>query len=366
MKILFISGREPGYVRNAMILKGLKGSGVEILDCADSSASYPARYVKALINFSLARGKGFDLVLVGFLGQPLVPVIRRLTGKPIIFDAFLSVYDTMCFDRKRFKAHSPAGRFFYWLDRYSCEKADRILLDTGAHIDYFTRTFGLPRQKFHKVFVGADESLFFPREIERDDGKFRIFYYSSFLPLHGTEYIVQAAGVLREHGDIEFIVVGRGPEHNKVRGLARSMGLHNIRFVDWIPYEQLPLEIAKSHICLGGHFSGIEKARRVIAGKTFQFLAMKKPIIVGDCEANRELLADRENALMVEMADAGSLANGILELRENGPLRKRIAEEGYKTFLGKCTTAAIGKELGEVICQRIWTPSQETRARHEE
>jgi hypothetical protein len=48
MKILFISGREPTYVRNAMILKCLKRNGVEIIDCTDSSSSYPARYMKNL------------------------------------------------------------------------------------------------------------------------------------------------------------------------------------------------------------------------------------------------------------------------------------------------------------------------------
>jgi hypothetical protein len=69
---------------------------------------------------------------------------------------------------------------------------------------------------------------------------------------------------------------------------------------------------------------------------------------------------------MVKMADAESLANGILELRNNGPLRKKIAEDGYRTFMGKCTTAAIGKELNEMICLRNWTLRQETRDQYEE
>jgi glycosyltransferase involved in cell wall biosynthesis len=276
MKILFISGREPAYVRNAIILKCLKRNGVEIIECTDSSATYSKRYIKVICKFILERKKDIDIIFIGFLGQPLVPIIRKLSNKPVIFDAFLSTYDTMCFDRKRFKPDSPAGRFFYWLDKHACSNSDLILLDTNAHIDYFTKTFGQPRDKFRRLFVGADEFLFYPRDMERTDHEFRVFYYSSFLPLHGTEYIVQAAGSLREHGDIKFIVVGRGLEHKKVLGLAQRMDLDNIRFIDWIPYEQLPLEIAKSDICLGGHFSGIEKARRVIAGKTFQFLAMKK------------------------------------------------------------------------------------------
>jgi glycosyltransferase involved in cell wall biosynthesis len=305
--------------------------------------------MKVLLKFLSHKNEDFDCVFVGFLGQPLVPIIRMLTDKPIIFDAFLSTYDTMCFDRKKFKPDSPAGKFFYWLDRYSCEKADMVVLDTDAHIDYFSKTFGLPKEKFQRVFVGADESLFYPREVKREDNRFRAFYYSSFLPLHGTEYIVQAAVRLREQKEIEFVVVGRGTEHTRIRTLAQSLGADNIRFIDWLPYEQLPLEIAQADICLGGHFSDIDKAGRVIAGKTFQFLAMKKPVIVGDCAGNRELLTDRQNALFVRMADAESLAKAIMELKNDVALREQIAGEGYKTFLESGTVGMICTSLRRML-----------------
>lgn len=349
MKILFIAGREPSYVRNAMLLKTLEKTGAEIILCTDPSPTYLVRFLKVFRKFLSRKDENFDCVFVGFLGQPLVPFIRMLTSKPVIFDAFLSTYDTMCFDRKRFKPDSLPGKLFYWLDRYSCEKSDCILLDTDAHIDYFTKTFGVPKNKFHRVLVGADESLFYPREVKRDDHTFRVFYYSSFLPLHGTEYIIQAAERLRVQKEIEFVIVGKGPERIKIRSLAQSKGSDNIRFIDWLPYEQLPLEIANADVCLGGHFSDIAKAGRVIAGKTFQFLAMKKPVIVGDCEGNRELLTDRQNSIFVRMADADSLANAILELKNNVTLREQIASGGYKTFLESCTSGAIGEQLQWIL-----------------
>jgi len=349
MRILFISGREPSYVRNAIIYKGLQKNGVEILDYTASSTTYLARYVKVLSKFIFGRKSDFNLVFVGFFGQPLVPIIKKLTSKPIILDAFLSAYDTMCFERKRFKPDSPAGKFFYWLDKYACENSDRILLDTNAHIDYFVNTFGVQKDKFQRIFVGADESLFYPREMNREDNRFRVFYYASYLPLHGTEYIIEAAKLVEQDPEIEFKIVGKGPQLTKILQQARRRGVANVDFIDWLPYEDLPLEIAKADLCLGGHFSGIEKAKRVIAGKTFQFIAMKKPVIVGDCPANRELFTNKENAFMVKMADAESLANGILELKNNESLRKRIAEKGYKTFMEKCNIDVIAQELEGIV-----------------
>ncbi|HEC92499.1 MAG TPA: glycosyl transferase family 1, partial [Candidatus Atribacteria bacterium] len=137
MKIIFISGREPQYVRNAVILRGLKMNGVEVTECTSSTSSYFLRYPNVLSKFVLKNKKDIDLIFIGYFGQPLVPIIKKLTNKPIIFDAFLSAYDTMCFDRKKFKHTSLGGKFFYWLDKHSCELADKVLLDTYTHIDYF-------------------------------------------------------------------------------------------------------------------------------------------------------------------------------------------------------------------------------------
>jgi len=145
------------------------------------------------------------------------------------------------------------------------------------------------------------------------------------------------------------VIVGPGMEHKRIPNLAQNLGADNIRFIDWLPYEQLPLEIAQADICLGGHFSAIDKAKRVIAGKTFQFLAMKKPVIVGDCPGNRELLTDRDDALFVTMADAGALADAILELRDDVELREKIALGGYETFIRKGSSVTIKNEIKRIV-----------------
>ena len=346
MKILFISGRESTYTRNAVILKGLKDNGVEIIKCTDESKSYFSRYLKIILKFLRNDLRDFDLIFIGFFGQPLVPIIKKFSNKPIIFDAFLSAYDTMCFDRKKFSPNSVAGKFFYWLDRHSCELADKVILDSDVHINYFVNTFGLDRTKFERLFVGADDSIFFPiSESECLNGKFNVFYYGSYLPLQGIEYIIKAAKQLEKDEDIQFKLVGNGIEHDKIVKLAQELDIKNVEFINWIPYENLPLEISKADICLGGHFSDVDKSKRVIAGKTFQFISMKKPVIVGDNPANRELFENGQNALLVEHANSNALADAILKLKEKKNLRLHIAEEGYRTFKSRCTPNIIGKEV---------------------
>ncbi len=344
--MIVVMGREPAYTRNKVILDGLRAEGVELVECVDSAGNYPARFLKVMGKFLAGSRGDSDAVFVGFFGQPLMPFVSRLTRKPVALDAFLSGYDTMCFDRKKFPPDSARGRLFYRLDKSACERADVVLLDTNAYVDYFVETFGLAREKFRRVFVGAETNVFYPRDDGKNDGAFNVFYYCTFLPVHGVEHVLDAARILEGERDIRFKVVGA--QKDKAGTLSG-----NIELVEWIDYSKLPESIAAADICLGGHFSNVAKASRVIAGKTFQFLAMRKATIVGDNQANRELLTHKKDTLMVKMADSESLASAIRELKQDEGLLNRIAGEGYRTFEENCTPEIIGAQVARIIREII-------------
>ncbi len=351
-KVVFIAGREPIYTRNTVILRALKNCGVEVLECTSNSKHYITRYLEIITKFIFLKNN-YDIIFVGYFGQPLVPIIRILSKKFIIFDAFLSSYDTLCFDRKLFLPNSILGRFFYYLDRYSCKLSDIVILDTDAHINYFIETFGLSKVRFKKIYMGADDSIFIPVGSDRSNKNFKIFYYSTYHPLHGVEYIIKSAKILEMYKDIEFEIIGDGNEFSKVKELSEDLNLANVKFINRIPLDKFYIEL-KNHItdadvCLGGHFSQVNKGKRVIAEKTFQFIAMKKPVIVGDNSANRELLEDRKSALFVRHADPEALSTAILMLKENESLRNIIAEGGYKIFKEKCSSKVMEEEIRLIL-----------------
>ena len=292
--------------------------------------------------------KDYDLIFIGFYGQPLVPIIRLFSSKPILFDAFISSYDTLCYDRKKFKPDSIFGNFFYWLDKHSCIVSNKILLDTNQHIDYFCKTYPLEKKKFERVFVGEDDDMFYPRDLKKKSD-FVVFYYSTFQPLHGTDIVVKAAKLLENDPKIKFKIIGKGIETLRIRKLAKKLNIKNIEFVGWVDYKELPLEVGKADICLGGHFGDTSKAKRVISGKTFQFIAMKKATVIGDNKATRELFSHGNDIYMCEMGSADSLAKAILKLRKDSALRNKIALNGYKLYLKECSPDSIGKQLVKIV-----------------
>lgn len=346
MRILFVCGREPGYIRNQMVLKALR-QHAEVIEVTDNSSNYVVRHVRLLYKF-LRNLQPHDIVFVGFYGYLLVFLARLFSHRPLVFDAYLSTYNTLCFDRRRFHPNSLLGRITFWMDKLACHLSDVVLLDTRAHLDYFVKTYSIPPQKFAVLYLGCDEELFFPRFPPSNDS-FKVFYYGSFLPVQGIEYIVHAANLLKHVPEITFQIAGNGMQYAEINALVESLQCYNIEFINWIPYEDIPNYIAQASVCLGGHFSNNSKAQNVIATKTYQFLAMAKPTIVGDSPANAEGFVHGEHVYMCRMADPDSLADSILTLWRNPALRQKIAEGGYIRFIERYSTLHVSRFVKEII-----------------
>jgi glycosyltransferase involved in cell wall biosynthesis len=355
-RVLFVSGREASYMRNRVILSALRME----FDVAVVSGKMPTtvgRTIAGLAHFVASRPK-YDLGFVGFYGQPLAVALSRIQRKPLILDAYVSTFDTLCQDRRWFRPQSPIGRIAFWLDQQACRVSARVVTDTQAHAEYFAEIFRVPHSKLMSVYVGCDQQLFTPRpETSIRSGGFEVFYYGAFLPLHGTEIIVQAAHLLRHRPDIHFTIGGDGPRRTAVEQMVTDLALDTVDLVGWIPLAGLPGYIARASLCLGGHFSKVPKAARVISTKTYQFLAMRKAAVVGDNPATRELLSHGKHAWMVTMGDPAALAEAIERLVNDTALRDQIAAGGYDLFRQRLSTPAIATQLAsaiqEVLCTSV-------------
>jgi glycosyltransferase involved in cell wall biosynthesis len=347
-RVLFVSGREVGYMRNRVLLAAL-GMHFDVTVLTSDTPGTVGRVMGELTRFLTSR-PDYDVCFAGFYGQPIAIALSVLQRKPIVLDAYVSTFDTLCEDRRWVRPSSPMGRLAHWFDRHGCQVAARVITDTQAHALYFTENFGVPVDKIGAIYVGCDESLFYARDdVPAIPERFEVFYYGAFLPLHGAEIIVQAAALLRDRPEIHFILGGDGMRHAAVQQLVSDLALTNTDLVGWIPLEHLPDYIARASICLGGHFSTVPKAARVISTKTFQFVAMRKPTIVADNPATREVFVHGEHVYAVPMGDPVALAEAIEALADDAALRQRIASGGYELYQQRLTTHAIAEQLVPVI-----------------
>lgn len=341
MKICYFGIYDKNYSRNKILISGLRKNRVEVIECSDRTESI-FKYFK-LIGKYWKQGRQTDLIIVGFPGWQSAILAKILTRKPVVFDAYLSLYNVMVYDRKACSVKSFRARYYWFLDWLASKLADLVLLDTNTHIEYFIKTFGFKREKFLRVLIGADNNIFYPREAERNK-KFTIVFHGWFIPVQGIEYIIKAAKILKDYKDIQFQLIGVGQEYQRMVNLTKKLSLDNISFLGKKKYDQLVKYLAKMDVGLG-NFGHSEKTLMVIANKSYEVIAMGKAHISADVPAMRELFKDRENILFCQRANPESLAQKILELKNNQELRKRIAQNGYELYKSKATPEIIAKEL---------------------
>lgn len=336
MKVLYFGIYDRGYARTKVIQNGFTRNGWEVSECHVDPKTHKGlgKYLSLFKKGLAARNEKYDLVIVGFPGQSVVWLARILFGKHIVFDAFLSLYDSNVFDRKLYAQNSWRARKDRWLDTWSCKLAHKVLLETDQHIEYFVETFGIPREKFERIWISADDTVFKPSEKPGPE-KFTVHFHGMFIPLQGVRYIVEAIDLLRDE-DIHFRLVGGGQEFDMIRKLVAEKGLgERIEFTGKVPLDKIPGYMADSHIVLG-IFGDTEKTKRVIPNKVYEAMAMGKCTITADTPAIRELEGSGEALALVPVSDGKAIADTILGLKNDAPERNR---------LGHAASALYNKEL---------------------
>lgn len=309
LKLLYVSSYKPDYTRTETLINLFKELKIKYKTIITGNYPFIIKYLILIIRF-LRSENNFDLIFVGFRGHEILPFIKVFTKQPIIFDMFISIYDTLCYDRKLINPNSIIAYFLKIYDKFLIKISDVCLVDTKTHKRYFEKEFKI--NNINYLYVDANTDIFKKLKIKKNRKEKIILWYGNALPLQGVDIILKSAKIL-EKNNIKFKLIG--PIRKKYKRLIKELNLNNVIFEDFVHYKKLPIIIANSDICLGGHFSGeIEKAKRVISGKTFQFLACEKPVILGDNPANRELFRESKRIKFVKMGEPNILAKTIMEL----------------------------------------------------
>ena len=316
--VLFITTKNIDYIRNSQEVAFLEENAGRVIKIFSSQKKYIYRLPEIYYKLCKLNMKNIDVVFIGFSPQLILPFYRKWKDKVTIIDFFISVYDTLVNDRQKFSPKGIAARLCYWLDKKTLKSADLIIVDTKEDGKYFSKEFiGTDKENIDERmlvwYLKADEKIYYPRPMNKAaelKDKFVILYFGSILPLQGIDIILGAAELLKQDEKVHIQIIGPIPKKQD------KPVQDNVEYIDWLPQAELAKYIANADLCLAGHFnSKIAKASRTIAGKTYIYRAMDKPVILGDNAANRELFEDAENVFFCEMGNVQELRDKILEAK---------------------------------------------------
>ena len=322
-RVLFTCGREPTYVRNAVLLRALQDR-FDVVEVTSHANSYLRRFVEIVGKLAFRRPE-YDVAVAAFLGQPLGLALTSLGSAPVITDCFVSLFDTICLDRRLASSSSPVGSAVRALESLVARRSALLLTDTKEHSRLFHQLYGVAAGRMAAIPVGFDDRLFERQPQPQPSMPLRVVYYCSFMPLHGADIVVKAAALLRDNCDLTFDIIGDGPQRQACEEAAREARVTNIEFHPWMAPTALAHRIGQADICLAGPFGTTGKAARVVTGKTFQSMAVGRPTIVGDSPATREMFTCGAHALFCRRGDPDSLARAILRLAEDRGLQDTLS-----------------------------------------
>ena len=149
----------------------------------------------------------------------------------------------------------------------------------------------------------------------KSDGRFTVLYSGNFGLAQGLETIIEAAKLLDKY-PIDFRLIGDGVTKDKIQDLVIRTKLKNIIFHNYMDRQELIKWIKKASVCLVPLINS-PLFRNALPSKMFEYMACKKPIIIGIKGEAADLVNNSKSGTPVQPENANLLSKAIIDYYQN-------------------------------------------------
>lgn len=183
-----------------------------------------------------------------------------------------------------------------------------------------------PEVKTYWLPNGVDLSYYNPSETQAGNWRQKqgfkpddlLFLYAGIIGLaQGLEVILKAAKSLKGDKNIKFVLMGSGPEKQRLEALKAEWALPNVFFLEAVTKTAMP-EVLKSVNASIVPLRKLDLFLGAIPSKIFESLAMELPVLLGvDGEARELFIQQGQCGLYFEPENAAALVSAIRDLTTN-------------------------------------------------
>ena len=161
----------------------------------------------------------------------------------------------------------------------------------------------------------------------------------------GLEVILKAAVQVKNNPIIKFVIVGSGPEKEKLIQLKSDLQLDHVFFFDAVSKSHMPEIVAAADVSIIP-LKKLDLFKGAIPSKIFEILAMKKPILLGvEGEAKELFITEGNCGLAFEPENYTDLTAKINTLFNNKELLDTFGNNGYMYVKQKFTRDSIAENF---------------------
>jgi glycosyltransferase involved in cell wall biosynthesis len=163
------------------------------------------------------------------------------------------------------------------------------------------------------------------KRVVRQNSPVRLLFLGWLERDKGVFELIEACRRLAAGHEFTLDIAGEGNSSAAARALiVRHELTEVVRFRGWLQGEQLRQALAEADVLvLPSWAEGLPNAM-------VEAMAAQLAVVVSRVGAIPELIGDRRSGLLVEPRNAGSLADALAEIVDDGALRARLARAGYE------------------------------------
>jgi glycosyltransferase involved in cell wall biosynthesis len=223
-----------------------------------------------------------------------------------------------------------------WSESYVWRNADRVLPVTHVMASYI-KAVGVPEEKITVIPNGVDTKIFKAQNMnnraERFKNKLVVGFVGFCREWHQLDKVMALLATENRH-DLFFLVVGDGPVIPALKAQATELGFEKqFESTGLVKRSDMPYWLDQMDIALQPAVTPWASPLKMI-----EYLAKGCAIIAPDSDNIKELLVDKQNALLFTEDNLDDMALKLIELLHNEELKKKLINGACNTITDKKLT----------------------------
>ncbi|GAG99690.1 unnamed protein product, partial [marine sediment metagenome] len=246
----------------------------------------PKNFIKKV--YSLTRIEKFDLLFIRddffliFIGL----LLKKRYKIPVLVHYTIPIKFITDFEYKWYHPKNLGGTIKHLLTIALMRKVD-LVLPTSEWMGKYLASNGVKQERIHNYPNGANLSLFKVTKYPSNEANPTYIYIGAISKIRKLDILVKAMKIVCErYKNAQLYMLGYGDDVDDLQKLTKNHGLvENIIFTGMVPYEEVPIYIEKSHICLCS-IAPLYHYKLASPLKLFEYMSCSRPVI-----ANKEIPA---------------------------------------------------------------------------
>ena len=218
-------------------------------------------------------------------------------------------------------------------------KKTKLIICDAYHMRDELKKLNVPQNKINIIYFGVDTKKFVRKDRNLEilnkfniSNEITIISLRSFEPVYDIKTLILAAKIiLKQIPDVHFLLVGRGTLEKELKELVHSLSIDNsVHFTGFIDKQLLPSLLSSSDIYVSTSLSDAG-----LASSTGEAMSCETPVVISDSAENDQWINNKVNGFLFSTKNSEQLAEILINLIKNEPLRKTVGKEGRNIIIKK-------------------------------